>query len=546
MTSQVDLLRSRPESICIEVTSKCNLRCSYCHKSDEVREALPASNADLTDDMIGRLYRYCKEAGIRHVSLSAGGETTMSAGWHKRLAQFLDDPEIYAHLVSNFVRLFSDDDLEALAKFQNLQISFDSSELDMVRKLRSKADLRTITYNILRLRQKAREIGRCPNLVVNCTLWRDNIGHVAKLAGFCRELGVDQLMLTEGMVTTAHNFKVPDTLDVLNDEDVITLARQINAAEEAVRDSSTALRLQDHLQMRIGEVLELIREGVIPTNAAAHFHRRMISSACRQPWSSPLVGAEGNVWPCCVSGNGSPVGDLANATLREIMEGDAARAIRASILEGRPIVPCENCSFAQAKGLQEFIRDIREWQGDTDLPPYESEACHAVWPGLLGSSEYPVLLENSALSMDGQGAAALTESRHNGYHRVLFDLERAEASKVAFLARPAGRRRLRLDVADGGEMIGRAHIVFTSSPKVNVTIGPLKCLVTPVSDRWFRVDAVFNPPKPFSHINLSVMREDNAVRYAGDGRSGLDISDFSIGTDDSQHCQGTSVAAVLD
>jgi molybdenum cofactor biosynthesis enzyme MoaA len=528
---QADILRARPDSICIEVTSKCNLRCSYCHKSDEVREALPASNADLTDDLIERLYRYCKEAGVRHVSLSAGGETTMSAGWQQRIAQFLEDPEIETHLVSNFARLFSEEDLAALTKIKNLQISFDSSELDMVRKLRSRADLRTITYNILRLRQKARSFGRSPNLVVNCTLWRENLGQIANLAAFCRELEVDQLLLTEGFVSTEHNLKVPETIDTLTDDDVVLFAKQIEAAEDVLSGSATALRLQDHLQLRIGDVLEEIRAGIVPADPAAYFHRRMMTSACRQPWSSPLVSADGQVWPCCVSGNTGSVGDLATTTMRDILDSEAIRAVRASILDGKPTLPCENCSFARAVDLKEFSLDIREWQGDTDLPRDENtlEAHQTFWPGLLGRSSYPVVVENSELRIVGQGTAALVESRLRGMHRLLLDLESGPQSEINFLARWGGRRRLRLDLADRDlKMLGRAQIVLTQSPKVNVTMAGVNCLVTPVQDRWFSIRAAVEPPGLFSHVNLTLMREDDAVIYAGDGRSGLELSGFQV------------------
>ena len=194
--SSGDLLRSRLESIAIEVTSKCNLRCAYYHKANPFLEAQPGANDGMTDEMIAELYRYCKEAGIKAVTLSVGGETAMTDGWHRRIAQFLDDPKLEVYMVSNFVRLFDDEELVALTKYRYLQISFDSSELEMVRKLRSRADLRTITYNILRLRQKGREVGRLPFLLVNCTVCRENIGHIGKLAGLCRELAVDQLLLT--------------------------------------------------------------------------------------------------------------------------------------------------------------------------------------------------------------------------------------------------------------------------------------------------------------------------------------------------------------
>ena len=528
MTRHLDLLRARVHSVAIEVTSKCNLRCSYCHKADDVLEALPGANDDMTDQMIGDLYAYCKKAGIKSVTLSVGGETTMFQGWQQRIARFLNDPEMEAHMVSNFVRLLTDEDLEALTKFRALQISFDSSELDMVRKLRSRADLRTITYNIIRLRQKGRQLGRMPFLLVNCTLCRANIGHIGKLAGFCRELGVDQLLLTEVMTVGEHNPKMPETLDCLTHDEVIQLVKEIIAAEDTLQGGATALRLQEHLDVRIGELVELVREERVPTDAASYFHRRMETSACRQPWLSPMVGATGKVNACCGSNATSTVGNLSTTPMREIVDGAASRRIRESILEGRPLVGCDTCSFARKMTFAEFARDIREWFGDPDLPAYESEAQRTVWPGLFEMPEYPVLVENSVLRIGDEGAAALVENRPNGMHRVLFDITGAKYSEISFRARPAGRRRLRLDFAERSTMVGRAHIVLTRHPKVDVTIGTLKCLVTPANDSWYEVRVALPSPQLFSHINVSLMREDNAMNYPGDGRSGLDISRFSV------------------
>src|SRR5208282_338665 len=111
MAVQVDLLRPQVQSISIEVTSRCNLRCAYCHKADPVLDALPGANEDMTDAMIDALYRYCKATGIHSVMLSVGGETTMVDGWYERIAKFLDDPEIETALVSNFARPLESDEL---------------------------------------------------------------------------------------------------------------------------------------------------------------------------------------------------------------------------------------------------------------------------------------------------------------------------------------------------------------------------------------------------------------------------------------------------
>jgi len=527
VATNIDLLRARPNSIAIEVTSRCNLRCCYCHKADPVMEAVPDANADMTDEMIADLYRYCKEEGVRNVTLSLGGETTMVAGWPTRIAMFLDDPDIETHMVSNFIRTLSEEELAQLCRFNALQISFDSSDLSMVRKLRSKADLRTITYNILRLRQKGRELGRCPFLVVNCTLCRDNIGHVGKLAGFCRELGVDQLLLTEMMIIGEHNPNRPKTLSDLSSDEVIVLAREIIAAEDALHGSATALRLQEHLQARIAEVLEQIREGLTPADAGAYFHRRLNTSACRQPWNGAMIGALGKVHPCC--GAGRPIGHLAKQSMQQVMDGDSIRAIRASILDGRPNIPCETCSFALSMSFPEFTRQIREWMGDEDLPPYDSDVTRTVWRGLMGSARHDVVVENAQMDVDEIGAVALVESPANGYHRVFFDVAPAEYSNISFRVRPAGRRRLRLDFSERQTMVGRAHIVFSHQPRVVASIGALKCVVTPADDRWYDVTAMLPAPQPISALSFFLMREDDAVIYSGDGKSGLEIAAVALG-----------------
>jgi MoaA/NifB/PqqE/SkfB family radical SAM enzyme len=523
-SSRVDALRARPFSIAIGVTGKCNLRCSYCHKSDAVREARPAANADLPDDVIDGIYRYSKLTGLKHVTLSGGGETTMFDGWHQRIAQFLDDAEIESHIVSNFARIFSDDDLNALAKFRAIQISFDSADSAMVRKLRSKADLRTITINILRLRQKVRELGRRQTLIVNCTVWRDNIAGIAQLAGFCRELGIDQLLLTEGFVSTENNYTVPETLDTLGDEEVVLLAQQIVATEDALFDGTTSLRLQDHLRMRIGEVLEEVRQGGKPRDAAQSFQRTLTLSACRQPWQSPLVTQDGRVWACCVGAEEALIGDLANSTMAEILDSDAARAIRASILEGKPTLPCDGCSFASDLSLTDFAQDIREWQGDT-AEPRETDVQFTVWPGLLSVPDHQVILENASLTVS-QGIASLIENDTYGLHRVLVDID--NSTKIIFRMHPHGRRRLRLDLAhqSGHQMIGRLHVAAARAPTAEVTMGELCHGVTLLPDGWLEVTV--RSSVPFSHINISLMRDDDAVLYRGDGKSAMEIWDLQI------------------
>src|SRR5262249_10979480 len=245
-----------------------------------------------------------------------------------------------------------------------------------------------------------------------------------------------------------------------------------------------------------------------------------------QPWQAPLVGALGKVYPCC--GGAGVIGDLSKQSMRQGMNGERARAIRASILEGRPIINCQSCSFAVGQGFAELPRDVREWMGDSSLPPFDSDVERTVWRGLLGSREHDVVVENAKLNVDDGGAAALIENGGIGYHRVYFDVARAERSEIRFRVRPAGRRRLRLDFCDRATMVGRAHIVLSHQPRVTAPIGGVRCHVIPGDDRWYHVSAALPSAQPVSEVGFLLMREDDAVNYSGDGSSGLELAAISL------------------
>ena len=96
---------------------------------------------------------------------------------------------------------------------------------------------------------------------------------------------------------------------------------------------------------------------------------------------------------------------------------DAARAVRASILEGKPTLPCDNCSFASDLPLADFIQDIHEWQGGM-AAARESDVQASIWPDLLGIAQHPVTVENACLT-HSEGIASLNETASHGLHRVM-------------------------------------------------------------------------------------------------------------------------------
>lgn len=328
------MVNAKISTLIIEVTSKCNLRCTYCIKADKTYDDFPFVNTDLTDDRLAELYAFCKANDIRSVSLSGIGETAQFEGWADRLTPFLDDPDIVVYLVSNFARPLQPSDLAALRKVNVLQISFDSADPEMVRLMRSKARLLVIVDNIRQMKAAGG-----PFLVVNCTLTRENIGHIAPLAVLCRELGVDRLLVGEMMLNNPSTWMSP--LGVLEGELMSGLVADIRAARETLEGTSTEFELQPQLARRL--------ESLPP-----------LTAPCSQPWDTPFIRSDGKVFPCCCYGDHfAPVGDLAVESLGKIYEGEPIKKVRAALLAGERPLLCDGCTLALPISQEEFIAGIK-------------------------------------------------------------------------------------------------------------------------------------------------------------------------------------------
>lgn len=326
------------DGISIEVTSRCNLRCAYCPKADLAYDALPFVNTDLNDNTLGELYAFCKRNGITWVCISGVGETAIDPGWQERLTPFLDDPDIAVYLISNLARRLTDDDLTALCKLKALQISFDSADPETVRQMRSKARLSIIVDNIGRIKRAIDRADRRPVIIVNCTVNRVNIGHVAGLARLCRDLAVDYLQL--GEMTVANPASAKDSLALMTADETATLARDIAEAAHTLADSSTKLEVHPGLKRRIdGGELQ--------------------GTPCMQPWAMPFIRSDGKVLPCCGASNTEIwVGDLTKQTLDSAWDSASARAVRADLLAGRSKLQCPKCTVAREEPHAMLVADL--------------------------------------------------------------------------------------------------------------------------------------------------------------------------------------------
>jgi len=339
----VDLLHTgRFNTLIVEITSRCNLRCIFCPKAVKDNEKVPGRDMDMDAATLASTLRFARQARPDQASLVGVGETTFRDDWRAVCEQFFD-LGIPCIINSNFGRLYSDAELDALLKFFNITISIESSDIELQKKLRKAVDLKVIVTNIVALRARARLSGvKMPRLTVNCTVSDRNVMGVKALAALCAELGIDQLNLSSLYEIEALSHHRLRSIEHLAPPDRMESVKVLQAAQQVLQGSRTQLCVQPRLlQLYGGESEEGPRAG--------------LTRVCLQPWTSYTVGADGQVFPCCVTAESFARIDQATD---DLLNGEAIRTLRARLLDGDLPEMCQSCSNAPLGTLDDLRRAV--------------------------------------------------------------------------------------------------------------------------------------------------------------------------------------------
>lgn len=141
----VDLCDAAPlQAITVELTSKCDLRCVYCPKSDKELEKTSGRNMDMSQDNVQKAAAATAALAPEMVVLGGTGETTTRRDWMECCKLFKNGSRPLFNINSNFARVLSDEEISYLAEFDLIQISIDTTDEHLLRQMRRKVSLQTI------------------------------------------------------------------------------------------------------------------------------------------------------------------------------------------------------------------------------------------------------------------------------------------------------------------------------------------------------------------------------------------------------------------
>lgn len=240
------------DNIWLELTSRCNLRCVYCHQSSQ-----DFHGQDMPVHVIDELIDQLITLGIKGVSLTGRGENTFLPGWERYAERFLDHG-IKVSIITNLARPISDRESRLFARMAEVCVSIDSLDRDVFKRLRT-GDVRIVLHNVARILGAAVRIANpgfemrwaavisapmAPGLV---DLVATGIAMGVKRFSFLNLLGVN------GVGGPNH----PGTFADLDQTSLLSIRRAVEAATALIRErcGDGALDLQPDLLAAIDQAL---------------------------------------------------------------------------------------------------------------------------------------------------------------------------------------------------------------------------------------------------------------------------------------------------
>ena len=322
--------RALPEELYLEVTNRCNLKCTTCPQSWGMSE----DSADLTPETARELLSQLPT--VRRVVLHGIGEPTLNP----RLAEIIavvKERGAYALFNTNAL-LLRGALLETLVRsgLDEVRISVDAATPETYELVRGADMFSRVIANATALNETRARLGETtPRVSLWMTGMKSNIRELPMLVRIAADAGIAEVYV-QRLVFSGRN---------LADQQE-ALYGQMGTAE------LEGLASAERLAVELGVTLRGSSEALPPENAPTLAERPW--SACRRPTSLMYITANGNVLPCCISPfteapyESLVLGNTVTMSLEEIWNGNQYEEWRSRMRSDDPPQACKGCGSAWA------------------------------------------------------------------------------------------------------------------------------------------------------------------------------------------------------
>ena len=315
----------------VDVSDECNLRCVYCHQSQPGFQGKAMSSA-LLETMQQMIITH---PPATHAFLSSGGETTTLKNWEAIVQRFVGQG-VSCAIISNFARLFSPDEVAALASLRETLVSIDTIDAEITKRTRKRSDVRTILFNMQQV--KAYCVANrlpCPRFVWNV------VGHDLALL-HAPSLAAAAVVYRPDHVTVAQMKPIPGLqvqgvrlINILTAEEITACAESLKQGVDLLESNGISVSVNEQLKAELG----------LTSGNASHEVPAGMTRDCLMPWEMFLTHSDGTVKPCC-NAEGVTVGRIAPGLdpFDHVFNGEQMRMWRKSLMTGQLNSACKSCT----------------------------------------------------------------------------------------------------------------------------------------------------------------------------------------------------------
>ncbi len=314
----VEVMRSTPRTLFLEITGRCPIDCLMC-----ARRYRDWSYGDLTEGVFEALTPIFPRVGT--VVLGGFGEPLVARSFDAFFDRLTALGARVALQTSGF-RLTADRASRLVAgALRHLHISIDSPVEETYRSIRPRIELSEVqdrVRQIVRLRSEANS--PWPTVQVVFVAMQRNIGELPAMVDLVSELGADHLTV---QYMVAHSEEVTQE-SLYYDQELAN--RMLDAAE--ARAQEVGLRVE--FPERFGSA------------------KKGPEQPCTDPWTVTFVRWNGEVRPCCYAPNVT-MGNLPDTPFWSIWNGPTYRELRRRVNSQGPPSYCLNCSVGRMCGIDD-------------------------------------------------------------------------------------------------------------------------------------------------------------------------------------------------
>jgi MoaA/NifB/PqqE/SkfB family radical SAM enzyme len=345
---------SRPLTIILDVTERCNLKCVMCYFSTTDRLRFPPYEAALSDDgnmPLPMFERIAAEYFPRawRVALGCATEPMMHPKFREivTIAGRYGVPDLW--FPTNLLVL-TEANAEAIvrANVNVVGVSIDGTTKETYETIRVGGKWDRLLAKLELLRQTKRDLRkRRPAIRVIFTWMQSNRRELRDLPAFAADQGAAEIDVRYVSPTAG----VDNTAELLSGEDPRALREDLaNTARDAVR---RGLKLASYpefeadedrprdLAGRIARRLWRMKAGLDRLEYRRHA-RQERRAGCGYPDRTFVIRPNGAIYPC-IFWDEEPLGLLPNETLAAVAGGEPLRRIREALEAGEPIGTCARC-----------------------------------------------------------------------------------------------------------------------------------------------------------------------------------------------------------